>query len=161
MLLFSYGSNSITQLKNRININEDLPYQKGYIQDYIRFFAGKSLKWNNGGIASIYPCKNKKVYGIVVNLNQDQINQLSSYESGYTLEEKDVIINKKIEKCFVYIKNKNVFKNIPDESYLKAINHMLNDLNIINNRKIPIRCIHNKKIKLLGYWNINNGYIFF
>lgn len=161
MLLFSYGSNSITQIKNRINLNEDLPYQKGYIKDYIRIFAGNSSKWNNGAIASIYPCKNKKVYGIIINLNQEQINQLNNHELGYTLEERDVIINKKIEKCFVYIKNKNIFKNIPAESYLVAINNMLNQINYNNNRNIPIRCIQNKKIKLLGYWNVNDGYLFY
>ena len=62
MLLFSYGSNSITQIKNRINLLDNLSYEKGYIKDYVRIFAGKSLKWENGGISSIYFCKGKKVH---------------------------------------------------------------------------------------------------
>ena len=160
MLLFSYGSNSITQIKNRINLLDNLSYEKGYIKDYVRIFAGKSLKWENGGISSIYFCKGKKVHGIIVNLSLEQINQLNTYEKGYTLEEKNVIINKKIEKCFVYVKNNNVFKKIPSESYLIAINNMLNEITHKNQRKINIRCIINNKLKLIGYWNINNGYIF-
>lgn len=161
MLLFFYASNSIAQLKNRLHLEENLSYQKGYLKDYTRIFAGISQRWNGGAIASIYPYKGYKVYGIVVDLTEEQIDKLNSFEKGYTLEEKEIIIDKKIEKCLLYVKNNNYFKNIPHESYLIAINNMLNQVNRIDDRKIPIRCIQNKKLKLLGYWNINDGYILF
>jgi len=41
--LFSYGSNSLNQLKKRVK-NNKLKGQKAYIEGYSRIFAGKSNK---------------------------------------------------------------------------------------------------------------------
>lgn len=160
--LFCYGSNSIKQLRERIKINEKILYEKAYINNYVRIFAGYSKRWN-GGIASIFPCNGKKVYGILVKLKLEELELLNSYESGYHLKLIDVSVNNNIYKSFVYVKNNNIFKKLPSDSYMNAINNMLNDRSKKENnksRKIFIRSVVNNKIKLLQIWtpekNLNN-----
>jgi gamma-glutamylcyclotransferase (GGCT)/AIG2-like uncharacterized protein YtfP len=159
MFLFSYGSNSIEQLKDRLSIDRVLLYKKAYMKDYIRIFAGKSNKWN-GCVASIYPKKDKKVYGIAIEISEDEINKLNAFESGYSLEIKKIIIEEDKEEidCYVYIKKNNKLNLFPSESYLSAINKMLNNRIHKKNRKIMIRVIKNNKLVLLGFWTIENGF---
>lgn len=163
MFLFSYGSNSIEQLKERLSTDRDLLYKKAYMKDYIRIFAGKSKKWNSC-VASIYPKKDKKVYGIAIEINEDEINKLNNFEGGYSLEIKKIMIDEGDKKdkeeidCYVYIKKKNEFNLFPSESYLNAINKMLNNRIHKKNRKIMIRVIKNNNLVLLGFWTIKNGF---
>jgi hypothetical protein len=153
--LFCYGSNSIKQLQQRLHINEKISWKKAYINNYVRIFAGYSKRWN-GGIASIFPCDGKKVYGILVKLKVEDFELLNSYECGYHLKILDVCINStNIVQSFVYIKTNNIFKKMPSDSYMNAINSMLNDRSQEGNnksRKIFIRCVLDNKIKLLQIW---------
>lgn len=153
--LFCYGSNSIKQLQQRLHINEKISWKKAYINNYVRIFAGYSKRWN-GGIASIYPCNGKKVYGILVKLKVEDLELLNSYECGYHLKILDVFVNSNNTlQSFVYIKDNNIFKRLPSEAYMDAINSMLNDRSKKENnksRKIFIRSIVNNKIKLLQIW---------
>jgi len=153
--LFCYGSNSIKQLQQRLHINEKISWKKAYINNYVRIFAGYSKRWN-GGIASIYPCNGKKVYGILVKLKIENLELLNSYECGYHLKILDVFVNSNnIIQSFVYIKTNNKFKRLPSEAYMNAINSMLNDRSKKENnksRKIFIRSVVNNKIKLLQIW---------
>jgi hypothetical protein len=153
--LFCYGSNSIKQLQQRLHINEKISWKKAYINNYVRIFAGYSKRWN-GGIASIYPCNGKKVYGILVKLKVEDLELLNSYECGYHLKILDVFVNSNnIIQSFVYIKTNNKFKRLPSEAYMNAINSMLNDRSKKENnksRKIFIRSVVNNKIKLLQIW---------
>lgn len=160
MFLFSYGSNSIEQLKIRLSTTRVLLYKNAYMKDYIRIFAGKSKKWN-GGVASIYPNKNKKVYGIAIEISNDELNKLNKFESGYSLEIKKITIDgedKEEIDCHVYIKKNDKFNLFPSESYLHAINKMLNNRIYKKNRKIMVRVIKNNKLVLLGFWTIKNGF---
>lgn len=157
MFLFSYGSNSVEQLKIRLSIDRVLLYKKAYIKDYIRIFAGKSKKWD-GCVSSIYPKKDKKVYGIAIEINDDELNKLNEFEFGYCLEIKKIIIEEEEIDCYVYIKKNNKFNLLPSESYLNAINIMLNNRIYKKNRKIMIRIIKNNKLVLLGFWTIKNGF---
>lgn len=148
ILLFSYGSNSIRQICERLKLTEYLLYKSAYINNYVRIFAGNSKRWN-GGVASLYPCKNKKTYGIVVELTEDQLSILSEYEKGYHLEKKVVVSDKKEIECYAYIKNKNKFINPPSISYINAINEMLDERKNIKNidRSLLIRYLNkNQKI---------------
>lgn len=143
ILLFSYGSNSTKQIRERLKLTEYLVFKPAYINNHIRIFAGNSKKWN-GGVASLYPCKNKKTYGIVVELTEDKLSILSEYEKGYHLEKKVVILDKKEIECYIYIKNKNKFINPPSLSYINAINEMLDERKNIKNidRKLLIRYLN-------------------
>jgi hypothetical protein len=163
--LFSYGSNSIEQLKNRLNKSENLIYYPGYINNYTRIFAGSSKRWDNGGIASIYPCEKSKVYGIIVEITEKELISLDLYEGGYNR----IIMKgynqtlKREEDVYVYVKENNKFQKFPSNSYMEAIDKMLNnritDINIdIHNieRKISIKGIIKDKLVTLGIWKYDN-----
>jgi len=157
MFLFSYGSNSIEQIKERLSIDRVLLYKKAYMKNYIRIFAGKSNKWD-GSVASIYPKEDKKVYGIAIDINDEELFELNKFESGYSLEIKKTMIDEEEIDCYVYIKKSNKLNLLPSESYLIAINKMLNNRIHKKNRKIMIRVIKNNKLILLGFWTNKNGF---
>ena len=190
--LFCYGSNSIKQLNERLNepINEHLNEhlnerlnerinetnqklslvplvaEKAYLKNHVRIFSGYSKRWN-GAVSSVFPCNNKKVYGIVVKLTLEQLEKLNIFEKGYHLEIKDIIIYEKniiqtSVKSFIYIKDNTKFRKFPSNSYMNAINIMLNDVSNKNTRKIFIRVVKNNKIKTIALWysNNENGYFF-
>jgi hypothetical protein len=73
--LFSYGSNSPKQLYERIgHVSAAKP---AYLENHIRIFAGYSKRWN-GGIASIWPVEDEKLYGYVTSLTHEQLLQLDT-----------------------------------------------------------------------------------
>jgi hypothetical protein len=155
-LLFCYGSNSIKQIKERINENiNKIEFQKAYLNNHVRIFAGKSIKWDCGGVASVYPLDGKKVYGIAVTLNDDQLEKLNKFEKGYSLVQKDIIIKNKVVNAFLFIKDNIEFSKLPSNSYMNAINNMLNDRGFDDNRTILVRAVINNKVKLIYKWNKN------
>jgi len=134
--IFSYGSNSIYQLKGRINNNNLISYP-AFINGYKRIFCGHSNNWN-GGVASLVKKKYIKTYGIVVYVDQNELSKLDSYETNYTKHEilcNVMINNTYIEcKCFTYICNNNNWVSYPSEQYLMAIQIMLEEhfLNVLD-----------------------------
>lgn len=156
--LFCYGSNSIEQLQNRLQV-DNLKFIPAYIDNYSRIFAGKSSKWQDGAVASIYPHTGKKVFGILVEIPNKKLTILGSYEGGYYQKEIYVNTGKNTEKAIVYIKINNEFKILPSNKYLEAINSMLDNRGYDNERVIMVRALINDKIKTLGKWSKKNGYI--
>lgn len=176
--LFCYGSNSVKQIKERLNIERKLEYYPAYIKNYARIFAGKSKKWENGGIASIIPLRYSIVYGICVKITEEELLQMDTHEGGYYR----IIVDGKIqskknrsESFYVYLKNNIDFSVLPSEKYLVSIHNMLNDRTIFNinnnintntnnitadniNKKIIIRGLVDKKLVKIGYWNIISGF---
>ena len=158
--LFSYGSNSIEQLKKRLSRIDNFVYYPAYINNYTRIFAGNSKRWD-GGIASIYPCDKSKVYGIAVEVTQTELEVLDLYEGGYN---RSIMkgYNQKLKKeedYYVYIKQNNKFYTFPSDEYLEAIDKMLNDRNSnidTDQRRILIKGIINNKLVTLGTWMFNN-----
>ena len=156
MILFCYGSNSIKQIKERINDTEnikEIEFQQAYLDNHVRIFAGKSIKWEDGAVASVYPLVGKKVYGIAVTLNDHQLQKLNKFEKGYSLIQKDIVIKNKVINAFVYVKDKIEFSKLPSDSYMNAINDMLNDRGFNDNRTILIRSVINNKVKIIYKWN--------
>lgn len=129
--VFSYGSNSISQLRARVD-NLTLQSHPGYINDYKRIFCNYSKKWN-GGVATLIHKKNIKTYGIIVYLTQEELEKLDSYEINYRKELLDCyLIQKNQEKdekidCIVYISNDNTWIKSPSQQYLIAIKVMLEE----------------------------------
>ena len=156
MILFCYGSNSIKQIKERINQNE-IQFKNAYLNNHVRIFGGKSIKWDDGAVASIYPLSGKKVYGIAVTLNDIELQKLIEFEKGYSLIQKDIIIKNKVVNAFVFVKDKIKFSKSPSDSYMNAINDMLNDRGFNDNRTILIRAVINNKVKIIYKWNKNNN----
>ena len=80
--IFSYGSNSLSQLKGRLQ-NLNLISYGAYVNGYKRIFCGHSNNWN-GGIASLVEKKFMKTYGIVVYLDNHELSKLdNSYPNLY------------------------------------------------------------------------------
>jgi hypothetical protein len=155
MILFCYGSNSIKQIKERIN-ESDIQFQKAYLDNHVRIFAGKSIKWDGGGVASVYPLDGKKVYGIAVTLNDDQLQKINKFEKGYSLIQKNIVIKNKVVNAFLFVKDNIEFSKLPSDSYMNAINNMLNDRVFNHNRTILVRAVINNKVKIIYKWNKNN-----
>ena len=127
--IFSYGSNSISQLKGRVE-NFNLISYPAFVYGYKRIFCGYSNNWN-GGVASLIKKKYIKTYGIVVYLDNNELSKLDSYEINYVKEEivcNIMINNIYVEcKCFTYIANDTKFLSLPSEQYLVAIKIMLEE----------------------------------
>ena len=157
--LFCYGSNSIKQLQERLQI-QNIKYRPAHLENYSRIFAGTSKKWQNGGVASIYPEFGSKVYGILVEIDNEKLKILDSYEGGYYQEKIIVNTAKENVKAIVYIKKNNDFCEYPSTNYLEAINTMLDDRGITKDRVILIKGIINKKLKTLGKWTKDDGYLY-
>ncbi len=161
--LFCYGSNNTEQIQKRLELNEKIIAEKGYLKNYIRIFAGKSERWN-GGIASIYSKIDSNVYGILVKLSLEEIEKLDKFEGGY--ERKKINIIKQLDnnleeivESYVYIKNNQKFEFLPSNQYLQAIRNMLDERKNDNNNKenINIYGLKENEIKKIGIWNKKYG----
>lgn len=156
--VFSYGSNSISQLRGRL-INFTLKSYPAYIDGYKRIFCGHSNNWN-GGIASLIKKKYIRTYGSIVYLDKNELSKLDSFEKIYTKKKIkcQIMINKIYYECtcLTYIANDNTWLSPPSEQYLISIKIML-DENFRNNNYIIISKINeNKKIENIQKWTIKN-----
>lgn len=156
--IFSYGSNSISQLRGRLG-NYSLKSYPAYIDGYKRIFCGHSNNWN-GGIATLIEKKYIKTYGSIVYLDNNELSKLDSFEKIYTKKEVkcQIMINEIYNecKCLTYIANDNTWLSPPSEQYLIAIKIML-DENFKNNNYIIISKINeNNKIENIQKWIIRN-----
>ena len=66
--IFSYGSNSITQLRARVE-NDSLTATPAKVNGFSRVFCLCSPNWGSGAVASICPCPGSTVYGACVRLS--------------------------------------------------------------------------------------------
>ena len=64
---FSYGSNNLQQLADRVKHVGEFEHEPGFIRNHIRIFSGYSGRWD-GAVASFYPAKNKTLDGVAVKL---------------------------------------------------------------------------------------------
>jgi len=132
--LFSYGSNSLNQLKERVK-NDKLSDQKAYIKGYTRIFAGKSNKWN-GGVASLTKSNSDDIVkGSLVYLSDTELNKLDYFEGAHKNENPFSKIDNfyrreyitafdsenNIINCVVYIKNNHNWVMFPSNEYLEAV----------------------------------------
>lgn len=163
--IFSYGSNHSKQLHDRCG-GLILGPVRGYINNYARIFAGYSSRWE-GGVASIHPVKDKRVYGSVFFLDEEQLAILDQWEGGYHRSVKQVIIPDKEGKtaskvfAFVYIKNNTQFSYLPSQSYMKAIRRMLDETNKgIVKAPIDIRGVMEKnRVRTVATYNADGTFL--
>lgn len=143
MLLFSYGSNSIKQLKTRLKTNE-LISKPAVLYGWIRIFCSYSLKWN-GGIASIHRNDNSNVYGSVVDLSDEQMNIIDKFEgNGYIRYNVDVLVDGVKMNAICYICKDYEYMMKPSNEYIKAIQQ--NMLENGHDTHISINYIENDKL---------------
>lgn len=156
--IFSYGSNSKKQLKERIEAKiKPIP---AVLANHVRIFSGYSNNWK-GAIASVHPKKGDNVYGALSKITQEQLELLDNYEGGYTRKIKLINIvgsDKKI-KAWVYFKDNLNFTDYPSVSYMKAIRRTLDDVNSYEGERknIIIKKINdNGKVVSVGYYDITS-----
>jgi hypothetical protein len=141
--LFSYGSNSIYQLRARVE-NYSLQSYPAYVEGYKRIFCENSQQWK-GAIATLYPKKYAITYGIIVYLTDEELNKLDEYEKHYTKQElcATFFLTNETIQCITYISNNNIWLCHPSNQYLTAIQVMLNE-HYINKYIIISSLIDNK-----------------
>ena len=150
--IFSYGSNSITQLRARVE-NDSLTATPAKVNGFSRVFCLWSPNWGSGGVASICPCPGSTVYGACVRLSGLEKKRLDQYEGSYRLEEVEVALkdDTSTTKAYAYIAGRNVdtgytlpMEAPPSEEYLTAIHVMLREQWNMENKTISI-CSYNPK----------------
>jgi hypothetical protein len=132
--LFCYGSNSISQLKERLK-KDNIIVKKAHLPRHTRIFAGHSNKWN-GGVASIMPSyDNYQVKGSIIYVYENDLKKIDKFEGAHKNENPfsrnnniyrrkyiDVLDenNNKIQ-AITYIKNNHNWVSYPSNEYLKAV----------------------------------------
>ena len=145
MLLFSYGSNSIKQLKNRLKTDE-ITSKPAVLHGWIRIFCSYSFKWD-GGIASIHRNDDSNVYGSVVDLSDEQMNIIDKYEgNGYIRYNVDVYVDGVKMNAICYICKDYEYIMKPSNEYIKAIQQ--NMLENGHDTHISINYIENDNLLL-------------
>ena len=127
IVLFSYGSISLAQLRGRISPPLD-KNECALAVDYERIFAGFSSSWG-GGVASLHPREGARTLGSIVNLTLSQLKEFSAFEYGYELKSIDVIkiSNQERMSAVTFIKEDPDFILLPSEAYLTAIHSHLQE----------------------------------
>lgn len=163
--LFCYGSNSLNQLKKRLN-KKTLKSDKAHLPNHARIFSGHSNKWNGGTASIMYANENYYVKGSIVELNEYDLNRLDRFEGAhkssnpysklnniYRRKYVNVInSNGKEIQSIVYIKNNHNWISYPSEEYLKAIKENMGDYwpELDDDRKL---FIYDNNLMLKGFFN--------
>lgn len=122
-LYFSYGSNNLQQLAERVGRKTPFVHEPGVLKNHIRTFAGYSRRWD-GGVASFYPRKGAVLEGVVVHMTPDELALLDKFEGGYVRIRKRVQVPSKPDGyvyAHIYLKTNQVFSKMPSDAYLEAI----------------------------------------
>ena len=121
--VFSFGSNSIAQLRARVE-NPELHAVPARAPGWERIFCVRSGTWG-GAAASLIPKQNSTVYGASVVLNSTELAHLDKFEGGYHKEDIQIEIYQNGRWCSVsaiaYIANTLFWTIPPSEAYLTAI----------------------------------------
>ena len=151
MLLFSYGSNGIAQLSERLR-HPIIHSYPAYINNHVRVFCGYSTKWQ-GGVASIVRAPGHRVYGLLVEVSDRDLKVLDKFETGYTRELRTVHNQETQEtlQAMTYIAKDHTFTHMPSSEYLQAIRKMHRDRRTHRRSSIIIRAYdsHKKLIYVL------------
>lgn len=135
--VFSYGSNSIVQLRARVK-NPELNCFPACVEGWDRIFCLNTMTWSNTnkpcGVASMV--KNNTTptactLGSAAPLSNEELLLLDAFEGLYNKIKHDILIKYKGESHTVsgvfYIANDNTYKSQPSEQYLTAIHLMLRE----------------------------------
>ena len=164
-VVFSYGSNSTSQLRARVK-NPELKSYGAYLEGYVRVFCYDETSWGGGGVASIAPTPKGEdlVRGAIVRLSDEELKLLDSYERGYRKEKVCVKLkkdNRSID-AIVYVAGSERKKQawtpsmtvLPSEQYLTAIHLMLREhWDIDEIRSIRINTAESGTVRLVKTWN--------
>ena len=148
--LFSYGSNNVEQLSERLQREvvveaDDVPLEEwgspawrgaaipAYLQGYGRVFRGWSRNWG-GGVATIERDKDRTVFGYMTQVSERDLAVLDRYEgvrSGNYKRSFIKVVGKfldeeAIQPVVVYVSRSREF-NEPTRAYLDAVAQTVGD----------------------------------
>ena len=132
--LFCYGSNSLSQLKKRLN-KKDLEVKKAYLPNYARIFSGHSNKWNGGTASIIKAPDHFMVKGTLIYLFENDLKKLDKFEGAHknpnpfskidNIYRREYITVRNSDNqnipCITYIKNNHNWMSYPSNEYLDAV----------------------------------------
>jgi hypothetical protein len=122
--VFSFGSNSIAQLRGRV-LNPTLQATPAYVDNWSRVFCNCIGRWGDSGVASLHPNAGARTYGSVVALSNEELCILDGYEAQYHKTFIDIMVksNEIYEptQAFTYISDYPYWQTAPSEQYLTAI----------------------------------------
>lgn len=135
-IIFSYGSNSTAQLRNRTQ-NPTLATEPARLRGFLRVFALHSNKWG-GGVASIAPAgEGDEVLGSAVALTASELERLDSFETGYRKVEVEILAGPphaaRRARAITYVAGTDTsvwtpeLRSQPSEAYLVAIHGHLRE----------------------------------
>jgi hypothetical protein len=128
-LVFSFGSNSTSQLRARVE-NPTLLAMPARAVGWHRIFCVYSPVWD-GGAASIIPRKDSVTYGAAVLLTDNELAILDKYEYAYHKEPIDIDVwdagKWEVRHAHAYIADDISWTTPPSEAYLTAIHIMLRE----------------------------------
>lgn len=128
--VYSYGSNSVSQLRARVE-NCSLTASPARALNWQRIFCFYGARWC-GTAASLSPCEGAVVYGAVVDLTAEELARLDKFEGGYDQQTIEVNLFENNEwsspvSSIVYIARQSRWEGPPSEQYLTAIHIMLEE----------------------------------
>ena len=122
MLLFSYGSNSPQQLA--VRLGHRVHGEAAYLPAHRRVFRGRSYTWD-GGVASVVPDAERRVFGYVFEATEDDVEILDQYEGVatgyYTRDRVTVTMADGTEREAAIYKATSTTPSKPSRRYLKSI----------------------------------------
>lgn len=129
--IFSFGSNSIVQLRARV-MNPGLVSLPAYVDNWARIFCLSVPLWGDSGVASLAAMPGARTYGALVALTSQELETLDSYEIMYRRESIDVFVKNldgqfEERKAFAYLCESPYWESPPSEAYLTAIHLMLRE----------------------------------
>ncbi len=101
-LIFSYGSNSLVQLRGRVE-NKGLTSRGAVLEGYTRVFCHQSTGWGESGVASLAPCEGAVTRGSLVQLTPQEKERLDQYEGGYREETVKVRVDGEEVEAIAYV----------------------------------------------------------
>lgn len=119
---FAYGSNMFTkQLEERVH-RVGLKWNVGVLENYSLQFNKKS-SIDQSGKANIVPNGSGKVWGVLFDLSEDELERLSNFEKGYRQQTVDVIVTTPPErlKALTFLASAGTPQLNPTRSYLQRI----------------------------------------
>jgi hypothetical protein len=120
MYLFCYGSNNPDQLAERLE--REVEVFPAYVNDYQRVYRGYSQKWG-GGVGALKKMKGHQCFGLVVEVDKNDIELMDVYEGYPDFTSKKMIdgfVSDKKSKMMIYSSTKTDW-HVPSKAYLQAV----------------------------------------
>jgi gamma-glutamylcyclotransferase len=134
MYYFAYGSNLSHKLMLKRCPDAKLKF-KAILPDHKLIFAGRSRRWQNGGVASIKPSKGEKVVGGIYAISQECLASLDIFEDyPDTYKHKNVTVfteSGDSVDVITYVKVRQSDETQPSREYLDIIQAGYKDWRIV------------------------------